>query len=726
MPILNELGVLKLPNEDRTHGGARTQNPSRHRKKYVKPTEEQLEKKKQKREDYDTRFAAAVAKARKTLSDLMTDLHDAVPEHTTDWWHQYMMQQPKYTASKRKISRWQAWLSIQMEKRNQALVEEHGPTKHLDRVNTQGLMQTLREEWSTLSEEEKDALTADKIRELEERRDARAHGVRNLSLAKFMDIRETFSSLYNQMENLHDRTGIEIYFAAVRAEHTAYNKPVIYYSSDRVKGFIEMVTNASLSENGVRMEAYCIGGVDGMVSNQLEKTLLLKAKLASLIITKLKDACKRGTIKRMYYDSFDQQITTKHGVVVDNWPIPTFHSPSNMSFIEAEIVLASFENNTTRFRSMPDKEWAAWKQRYLAAAPDHDEDTARAEAAARDEEDDGEPVRILGPSPTRAENSDSTTPDATTPSDAIPSASGAPAPALDNGNSAATTGQKRAAEGDSSAAAPQKRARPAPLAVNFINSVNPVAGGSFQPPKARKTRSDKGKKRKKAGENVQGAAPAVAPSAAAPAVAPSAAAPSAAPPVAPSADRLSFSPSPGALTPEPENPFQTPNPSRTSLNVPAQSAVMTESDTVPEENTRTTMKSKPKPRRKRTAPGAALASAPQNHSGVPAAPSAPVAPDPSQSADNTPLLAQALPQLTSLNPSAASAFSPPQPSFPPPLMSGIHAPPPADLPSHSIPPNEFSFEPSSTFQFNTLPTFQFTPALSIPLTSQPFPPSPGL
>ncbi|RPD78517.1 hypothetical protein L226DRAFT_295441 [Lentinus tigrinus ALCF2SS1-7] len=53
----------------------------------------------------------------------------------------------------------------------------------------------------------------------------------------------------------------------------------------------------------------------------------------------------------------------------------------------------------------------------------------------------------------------------------------------------------------------------------------------------------------------------------------------------PSADRLSFSPSPGPPTPEPENPFETPNPSRTSLNVPAQSAVMTESDTVPEEVT---------------------------------------------------------------------------------------------------------------------------------------------
>ncbi|RDX48077.1 hypothetical protein OH76DRAFT_697218 [Lentinus brumalis] len=47
----------------------------------------------------------------------------------------------------------------------------------------------------------------------------------------------------------------------------------------------------------------------------------------------------------------------------------------------------------------------------------------------------------------------------------------------------------------------------------------------------------------------------------------------------PSVDRFS----PGPSTPEPVNPFDTPNPSRTSLNIPDHSAIMTESDTVPDE-----------------------------------------------------------------------------------------------------------------------------------------------
>lgn len=118
MPILNEHGILKLPNEDRKSGGAHTQNPNRTRRKYIKPTEEQREKKKQERDDFTKRFDAAVEMGRKSLSELMITLHNAVPERTVEWWYQYMMQQPKNNATERKISRWQAWLSIQMEKRN--------------------------------------------------------------------------------------------------------------------------------------------------------------------------------------------------------------------------------------------------------------------------------------------------------------------------------------------------------------------------------------------------------------------------------------------------------------------------------------------------------------------------------------------------------------------------------------------------------------------------------
>ena len=202
----------------------------------------------------------------------------------------------------------------------------------------------------------------------------------------------------------------------------------------------------------------------------------------------------------MYYDSFNQQITAKHGVVVDNWPITAFHSPSNMSFIEAEMVLASLENNTTRFRSLPEKEWAVWKQQYFAADCGSDQDTLNAEIVARDEEDEADPVRILGRPPRPGSTESSTQSSSTTPSDIDTTAPRHSTPTPENNESSDTlsTGQKRVAEGES-AATLQKRPRSAPLAVNFINSVKPTNGATFQAPKARKTRSDKGKKRAKAG-----------------------------------------------------------------------------------------------------------------------------------------------------------------------------------------------------------------------------------
>ena len=52
-------------------------------------------------------------------------------------------------------------------------------------------------------------------------------------------------------------------FIAVRSDHTAYNKPVVYYSSDRVRTYVESLTNVSVIDFGIRMEAYCIGGIDG-------------------------------------------------------------------------------------------------------------------------------------------------------------------------------------------------------------------------------------------------------------------------------------------------------------------------------------------------------------------------------------------------------------------------------------------------------------------------------
>ena len=53
--------------------------------------------------------------------------------------------------------------------------------------------------WAAMSPEEKTARTADKVKELEERRQSRAVGIRNVGLAQFHDTRATLTSIYEEV-----------------------------------------------------------------------------------------------------------------------------------------------------------------------------------------------------------------------------------------------------------------------------------------------------------------------------------------------------------------------------------------------------------------------------------------------------------------------------------------------------------------------------------------------
>ncbi len=120
MPTLNETGVLKLPNKDRASGTARTQNPTRQRKPYVKLSDQELLKQKEKRDEFTARFDAALENAKERIWDIMEDLHAEVPERTAEWWHTYLMQQSKCSkkSKQRAYSTWQAFISLESEKVN--------------------------------------------------------------------------------------------------------------------------------------------------------------------------------------------------------------------------------------------------------------------------------------------------------------------------------------------------------------------------------------------------------------------------------------------------------------------------------------------------------------------------------------------------------------------------------------------------------------------------------
>ncbi|KAI0749934.1 hypothetical protein C8Q80DRAFT_1269728 [Daedaleopsis nitida] len=181
----------------------------------------------------------------------------------------------------------------------------------------------------------------------------------------------------------------------------------------------------------------------------------------------------------MNYTNFDSAITAKFGVVCENWPIPNFVSPSNMTYMEAEITLHAFDSGAARFRSLTDTEWKDWLDAALASQ--------QAVSSA--------PLAIQG-----ANNVPPTPPVQEDENGVIPNNGNAMGGGTTEETSSAL-GEKRPADAVEDAPGEiNKRARvdsAAPFMLNFINAIAPLNGTQFQVPKLapkRKTRSDKGRK----------------------------------------------------------------------------------------------------------------------------------------------------------------------------------------------------------------------------------------
>ena len=64
----------------------------------------------------------------------------------------------------------------------------------------------------------------------------------------------------------------------------------------------------------------------------------------------------------MIYKNFDEHITRKHGLVIHGWPLPVkFDNPSAIgSSVELTTLLNSWQNGSTYFRKMGTAEHMAW------------------------------------------------------------------------------------------------------------------------------------------------------------------------------------------------------------------------------------------------------------------------------------------------------------------------------------------------------------------------------
>jgi len=147
----------------------------------------------------------------------------------------------------------------------------------------------------------------------------------------------------------------------------------------------------------------------------------------------------------MFYKSFDDQITRKHGIIIDGWPLPVFENPSSIgSQVELKVLFNTWQSGAAHFHRMLEDEFMSWLTTHYGDGPPLTAST-----------------RPLVP--------------------AVP----LPSTAADHPSHTASTSSSTA---------------PAPT-INFVqfDPASPAPSAGVQK-KARKTRSDKGKPRKRASQ----------------------------------------------------------------------------------------------------------------------------------------------------------------------------------------------------------------------------------
>ena len=70
------------------------------------------------------------------------------------------------------------------------------------------------------------------------------------------------TNLITQLENLHIRTDVHIFFVAVRSQPTQYNHPYVFYTDDRVPRYLEQFSGGkTVDDLATGLEGFCISGV---------------------------------------------------------------------------------------------------------------------------------------------------------------------------------------------------------------------------------------------------------------------------------------------------------------------------------------------------------------------------------------------------------------------------------------------------------------------------------
>ncbi|KAI0083733.1 hypothetical protein BDY19DRAFT_858173, partial [Irpex rosettiformis] len=247
----------------------------------------------------------------------------------------------------RDANKWNAFLSKRVKDLNNELPEG------AQRLKASELSAKLSLEWKAMSLEERNEVTVEAKANLLEVREMKKHAVHNTDINSFHDARATLESIQTKLQALHNRTGTESLLIAVRSSSSSFLHPRISTTSDRIDDYFQLQTKVSTAQFAGMLESYLLSGIEGAIKTYQSDLAELRQKTAKLIQDKLQFIVRPDKVGRMYYQNFDDHITERFGIVIENWPLKTFVNPGSIpTRLELKTLFHAWDSGATFFRRL--------------------------------------------------------------------------------------------------------------------------------------------------------------------------------------------------------------------------------------------------------------------------------------------------------------------------------------------------------------------------------------
>ncbi|KAH7904201.1 hypothetical protein BJ138DRAFT_1239951 [Hygrophoropsis aurantiaca] len=438
--------------------------PWRHRMKTkaLKRTPAENKVLKDKREAHRTEYQEALADAQAVITQEAVKLRERFGSHSIEYYFEAIIQSSRIKKTKRSENRWNAFVRAETKRIN-AEIPDNQP-----RLKAHELTPEIAKRWHGMTAEERKNATESAMEDLVEFRQNKSTATHNVPIHAFHDCRTAYTRISEELTSLTARTGNVHVFIGVRNDQDHYSRPYVYVSDDRIADFFQLAVNQTVNDIATRLEAYLISGVTGVIRNHREAFLQLKSQTSALIHRKLSEAAE-VPVSKMYYVNFDENITAKYRVLVENWPLPKFCNPGSIgSNVELKVLYNAWQSGATYFRKMTQDEFRRWE-------------AGQAEQVERREVEPEERVERRGAEPEEGSNG--------VDEHAHSNDTGHPAPLASALNSVSPYANPSTFTSTS-------RKRTHEPYQDYVMTISGASGMEVQvPKKARKVRSDKGTKK---------------------------------------------------------------------------------------------------------------------------------------------------------------------------------------------------------------------------------------